>query len=188
MTKFQILQLSSLHIITRKSKIYFHFILGFWCSFLGFHVIMGSLVWGFALVGWWWLWWRCHLCSSSPKAKPCWHNTGSQTINQFYWRVVKNKYCNMIGWNQADQLSGFPAGLYLSVVTVTLPPRPHESFSGPGKVIPSKLFTNRSGSGCWTWDLRGWFFCFDQIDISGGAKAYFGTIFVEFGIWKCWPC
>lgn len=106
-----------------------------------------------------------------PKAKPCLHNAGGQIINQFYWRVVKNKCCNMIWWNQADQLSGFPTGLYLSVVTVTLPPRPHKSFSGPGKVIPSKLFTNWSGSGCWTWDVRGLFFCSDQIDISGGKKV-----------------
>lgn len=127
--------------------------------------------WDFALVGWWWQWWRCRSCSSSPKAKLCWHNAGGQIINQFYWRVVKNKCCNMIWWNQADQLSGFPAGLYLSVVTVTLPPRPHKSFSGPGKVIPSKPFTNRSGSGCWTWDLGGLFFCSDQIDISGGEKV-----------------
>lgn len=141
-------------------------------------------VWGFALVGWW-LWWRWRLCSSSPKAKPCGHNAGGQIINQFYWRVVKNKCCNMIRWYQANQLSGFPAGLYLPVVTVTLPPRPHKSFSRPGKVIPSKLFTNWSRSGCWTWDLRGlfwpnWHFW--------GEKAYFRTIFVDFSNGKCYPC
>lgn len=156
--------------------------------FWGFMWLLEAWFWCFALVGWWWLWWRWRLCSSSPKAKPCWHNAGGQIINQFYWRVVKNKCCNMIRWNQADQLSGFPAGLYLSVVTVTLPPRPHKSFSGSGKVIPSKLLTNRSGSGCWTWDLRGLFFCFDQIDISRGTKTYFRTIFVDFGSLKCFPC
>lgn len=58
-----------------------------------------------------------------------------------------NKCCNVIGWKQADVLSGFPAAFCLCAATDTLPHRPHETFSSSGKVRLSKALTFTDGSG-----------------------------------------
>lgn len=58
-----------------------------------------------------------------------------------------NKCCNVIGWKQADVLSGFPAAFCLCAATDTLPHRPHETFSSPGKVRLTKALTFTDSSG-----------------------------------------
>lgn len=137
-----------------RQKSIFSPIWAFWSLVLRFHVIVGCLV------SQTWRERRCRVCSHSPKAKQCWQNAGGQIINLLYRRVITNKRCNVIGWKQADVLSGFPAAFCPCAATDTLPHRPHETFSSPGKVRLTKAltFTDRSGA----WELRGGFVCSDQ--------------------------
>lgn len=90
----------------------------------------------------------------------------SQIIIQFYRRILVSKSCNVIWQNRADILSGFPSASCPSTATATLPHGPHESFSSPGKVLPTKPLTLTDRSG--TWELRGLFLCSDQSDKTSG--------------------